>query len=289
MPTIGILQLTQHLDDAVRGFKAGLAARIPDASFVYRNADGSAALLPALARDLAGADVDLIFACSTPAAKAAVELDAPVPVVFTPVFDPVGAGLAASFARPGGRATGMAGMVPAAAKVAFMRKLLPAARTVGLLYDGNDANAVLEAANIRGAAAGVFSILDLAILRPDHLSAIDEKLIPPLDALFLPIGRAIEENFATIAYYAELAGVPIIASHPPNVTAGALGALCADHYKLGCACSGQAALILAGADPGCLPVGVAEDPDVFLSAAAARSLGLTLPAELAKIARDIYE
>lgn len=289
MHQIGILQLTQHLDDAVKGFKAGLAARGLAAEFAYRNADGNVALLPPLAQDLAGLGTDLIFACSTPAAQAAVALPADIPVVFTPVFDPVGAGLAASLARPGGKATGMAGMVPAAAKVAFIGTLLPAARTVGILYDGGDANAVLEAANFRAAAAGAFATLDFVILRPDHLSTIDEKLVPPLDVLFLPIGRAVEENFATVAYYADLAGIPIIASQPANVAVGALGALAADHYRLGRACAEQAARILAGADPGCVPVGVADDPDIFLNAAAAKSLGLTLPAELVRIAREIYE
>jgi putative ABC transport system substrate-binding protein len=284
MHHIGILQLTQHLDDAVQGFKAGLAEGGPDTAFTYLNADGNAALLPALAAELAGRGVELIFACSTPAAKAAVELAAPIPVVFTPVFDPAGAGLLTA-----GKATGMAGMVPAAAKVAFMRRLLPAARTVGVLYHDGDANAVLEADNFRVAAAGTYELINFAVSRSDHLSTFDERLAVRPDALFLPIGRVVEENFATVAYYAELAGVPVVASSPANVAAGAVGALAADHYKLGYACAGQAARILAGADPGSLPVGRADDPDVFLNAAAARSLGLTLPADLVAIAREIYE
>lgn len=284
MHHIGILQLTQHLDDAVQGFKAGLAAGGPDAAFTYLNADGNAALLPTLAAELAGRGVELIFACSTPAAKAAVELTAPIPVVFTPVFDPAGAGLLAA-----GKATGMAGMVPAAAKVAFMRRLLPAARTVGVLYHDGDANAVLEAENFRAAAAGTYELINFAVSRSDHLSTFDERLAARPDALFLPIGRVVEENFATVAYYAELAGVPVVASSPANVAAGAVGALAADHYRLGFACAGQAARILAGADPRSLPVGRADDPDVFLNAAVARSLGLALPADLVAIAREIYE
>ncbi len=284
MHHIGILQLTQHLDDAVRGFKAGMAEGGPAATFTYLNADGNAALLPALAAELAGRGVELIFACSTPAAKAAVELATPIPVVFTPVFDPAGAGLLTA-----GKATGMAGMVAAAAKVAFMRRLLPAARTVGVLYHDGDANAVLEADNFRAAAAGTYEIINFAVSRSDHLSTIDERLARRPDALFLPIGRVVEENFATVAYYAELAGVPVVASSPANVAAGAVGALAADHYKLGYACAGQAARILAGAAPGSLPVGRADIPDVFLNAAAARALGLALPEKLVRIAREVYE
>ncbi len=287
MHRIGILQLTQHLDDAVRGLKDGLAVNGPAATFVYRNADGNATLLPALAAEIAD-QVDLIFACSTPAAKAAVALPAPVPVVYTPVFDPVGAGLAASLSRPGGKATGMAGMVPAAAKVAFLRELLPAAVSVALLYDGGDANAVLEAANLR-AATRDYIFRSIVISRPDHLSTLDEKLVPRPDVLFLPIGKMVEDSFATVAYYADLAAVPVIAANPANVAAGALGALAADHYGLGYACAGQAAQILAGAAPGALPVGTVESPDVYLNAATARRFGLELPAALAARAREIYE
>jgi putative ABC transport system substrate-binding protein len=287
MHRIGILQLTQHLDDAVRGFKAGLALHGPAATFIHRNADGNVALLPGLAAELAD-QADLIFACSTPAAKAAVALPVPIPVVYTPVFDPVGAGLAASLARPGGRATGMAGMVPAAAKVAFISELVPAAVTVGLLYDGGDANAVLEAANFR-AAAEDFTVWSIILSRSDHLSILDEKLVPRPDVLFLPIGRMVEDNFATVAYYADLAAVPVVASSPANVAAGALGALVADHYRLGFACAAQAAHILAGADPGALPVGTVDSPDVYLNAATARLLGLELSTALAARAREIYE
>ncbi len=287
MHHIGILQLTQHLDDAVRGFRDGLAVNGSAATFIYRNADGNAALLPELAGELAD-QVDLIFACSAPAAKAAVALPVPVPVVYTPVFDPVGAGLAASLAKPGGKATGMAGMVPAAAKAAFLRELLPAAVSVGLLYDGGDANAVLEAAKFQ-TAAETLTVWTIIVSRPDHLSTLDEKLSPRPDVLFLPIGKLVEDNFATIAYYADLAAVPVIASSPANVAAGALGALAADHYRLGYACAGQAAQILAGADPGAMPVGTADSPDVYLNAATAKRLGLELPAALAARAREIYE
>lgn len=289
MPHIGILQLTQHLDDAVRGFQAGLAECGLTADFTYRNADGHPARLPALAAELAARGADLIFACSTPAAQAAVALPHPIPVVYTPVFDPVAAGLAATLERPGGKATGVAGMVPAAAKVALIRRLLPGARTVGLLYDATDANAALETAGFQSAAAATHETFIFALTRPDHLSTLDEQLTPRPDCLFLPIGRVVEENFATVAYYAALADLPVIASAPACVAAGALACLAADHHRLGLACARQAARILAGAQPGALPVGGPGDPDLFLNAAAARNLGLTLPPDLAAKARAIYE
>lgn len=286
---IGILQLTQNLDDAFHGFKAGLTEHGIAAEFHYLNADGALADLPQLAGKLAEQKVDLIFACSTPAAQAAVKLDADIPVVFTPVFDPVGAGLAKSMEQPGGKATGVAGMIPAAAKAAFISELLPTARTIGILYHTGDTNALLEVNNFKQAASGLFTLVDLPADKPEELSALPDKLSPELDALFLPIGRVIEENFASVAYYAEAACLPIITSHAPNVPSGALGALVANHYDLGRACAAKAAQILAGTSPGKIPVGIVENPEIQLNAFTAASLGLELPQSLLAQAKEVFE
>lgn len=286
---IGILQLTQNLDDAVHGFKAGLAEQNLAAEFHYLNADGAVGDLPQLAGKLAEQKVHLIFACSTPAAQAAVQLDRTIPVVFTPVFDPVGVSLVRTLDKPGGKATGVAGMVPAAAKAAFIRELLPAASTIGILYHTGDSNALLETANFKQAAGQLFTLVDLPVDKPEDLSALPDKMPPGLDALFLPIGRIIEENFASVAYYAEAANLPLIASHAPNVPAGALGALVANHYELGRACAAKAARILAGAKPGDIPVGLVEQPEIQLNAFVAANLGIELPPTLLSLAKEVFE
>ncbi len=289
MRPIGILQLTQHLDDAVRGFKAGLAASGAATAFEYRCADGNETLLGDLARDLESRDVALIFACSTPAAKAAKALTADIPVVFTPVFDPVGAGLVESLDWPGGKVTGMAGMVAAAAKLAFIGQLLPEAKTIAVLHYSADPNSLLEVAHFTAAAEGLYDVLLLPVEAPQNLSLLGERLTAPIDALFLPIGKIVEENFATVAYYADLAAIPVIASSGANVPAGALGALVADHYKLGLACAVQAAKILGGADPGSIAVGCLDKPDILLNSFAAGNLGIVFPPALAANAKEIFE
>ncbi|TWH49438.1 ABC transporter substrate-binding protein [Sporomusa sp. KB1] len=289
MHQIGILQLTQNLDDAVRGFKAGLAEAGLTAHFHYLNADGAVSDLPQLAEKLASQKVELIFACSTPAAQAAIQLAGTIPVVFTPVFDPVGAGLTQSMDKPGGKATGVAGMVPAAAKSDFIRELLPSAQTIGILYHTGDSNALLEVSNFNQAAGNVFTLIDLPVDRAEDLSALPDKLPSTLDALFLPIGRVIEENFASVAYYAEAANLPIITSHAPNVPSGALGALVANHYKLGLTCSVKAAQILAGTQPAAISVDIVDNPEILLNAFVAANLGIELPPALLAKAAEVFE
>lgn len=285
MVTIGILQWTQNLDDAVDGFRQGLTALGRQVHWLYRNAEGNEAAARKYAAELQAAAVNLIFACGTPAARAAKATG--LPVVFTPVFDPVGAGLVASLERPGENATGMAGMVPAEAKVAFIKELLPQVTQLGVLYHQEDDNARVEMQNFQAAATGFFTLLPLPITEAAELSRLGDRLTMEIEALFLPIGRVVEENFPTIVYYTDLRRLPVIASHGPNVAAGALGALVANHARLGQACARQAAAILDGRDPGEIPVGRATQPDILLNATAADTLGLTLPETLRQKAHEI--
>lgn len=289
MYQIGILQLTQNLDDAVHGFKQGLAELGVAAEFHYVNADGNLAKLPVLAAALKERGVDLIFACSTPAAKAAVELDGNIPVVFTPVFDPVGVRLVASLEHPGGKATGVAGMVKAAGKVAFIKRLLPDAKTIGVLYHAADNNALLETENFRLAAKSVFSLIELPIQQPTDISSLPDILPPGLDALFLPIGRIVEENFASIVYYTDAVKLPVIASHAPNVPAGALGGLVTNHRQLGIDCAAKAAQILKGTAPGTIPVGIVDKPEIQINLFAAQNLGINFSVDLLTDAKEVFE
>lgn len=286
---VGILQLTQHLDDAVHGFKETLSTLLESVSYTYRNADGNPARLPQLARELAAAGVDLIFACSTPAAMAAKELPGSTPVVFTPVFDPVGSGLVANMEHPGGKATGMSGMVPAARKVAFLQQLLPQAKRVALVYHEGDANAILEAKLFAAAAEEHLIVLPVPLSTAEAISQLASLLPPEAEVVFLPIGRVVEENFASIVYYTDQLGLPIVASHGPNVSAGAIGALVSNHNRLGGDCARKAALILTGTPAGDIPVGVVEQPDILLNRFAAEQLAIPLPAQLIAVAAELYD
>ena len=290
MIRIGILQLTQMLDDAVEGFQEGLKALNVNAEFLYRNADGQVSRLPQLAAELAAADVSLIFACTTPSALAAVALPGNIPVIYTPVFDPVGAGLAASLAQPGGKATGVSGMVSAAEKIAFIRRLLPSLAQLGILFHIHDANAQLEMKHFRQAAAEAsLRCVEIPLEKAENISSLPQLLPQGLDALFLPIGKALEDNFASIVYYTDALSLPIIASHAPNVPAGALGALVADHRQLGQACAVKAAAALAGTPAGSIPVDIVKEPHILLNAFAAINLGLELAADLQAEAREVFE
>jgi len=287
--TIGILQLTQNLDDAVQGFKYGLAEQGLATKFHYLNADGNVDQLPKLAATFAAQKVDLIFACSTPAAQAAIKLAGTIPVVFTPVFDPVSSGLVDNMSQPGGKATGVAGMVVATVKMAFIHRLLPKIRTLGILYHTDDSNSLVEVENFRKLPHPDVILMEIPIHKAEDLSNLPDLLPTGMDALFLPIGRIVEDNFPTIAYYTDTINLPIIASHAPNVSAGALGALVANHYQLGRECAVKAGEILRGTRAGTIPVDVVRTPEILLNNFTAQNLGLELPADLVAKATEVFE
>jgi putative tryptophan/tyrosine transport system substrate-binding protein len=104
----------------------------------YRFADGQLEQLPALAADLVKLGVDVIVTGSNPVVVAAMKATTTIPIVMTNVFDPVGAGLVASLARPGGNVTGVTGDTGYeiwGKRLELLKETLPNLSRVGVLWN----------------------------------------------------------------------------------------------------------------------------------------------------------
>ena len=142
---IGVLALGNPPPDSfLKALRAGLQhvgyTEDRNIRLEIRIAEGSAERLAQQAAELVAAKVDLIVAYQTPAATAAKEATRDIPVVFAATGDPLGTGLIASYARPGGNVTGTtAGAVEVAGKtVELIRELLPSARRIAVLANATD-------------------------------------------------------------------------------------------------------------------------------------------------------
>ena len=110
MPVLGILLVGNrepfdsefHAGLRDVGYKEGTNVRLE-----YRSAGGKLAALPNLAAELVSLDIDVLVASETPAVAAAKRATATIPIVMAPAGDPLGTGLVASLARPGGNVTGL--------------------------------------------------------------------------------------------------------------------------------------------------------------------------------------
>jgi putative ABC transport system substrate-binding protein len=147
MPVIGVLSAGPRLpfEPLMGAFRQGLS----EAGYVegqnlaieYRWAEGHYDRLPALAADLVGRKVDLIMAGNPPAALAAKGATSTIPIVFRHGGDPVGDGLVASLARPGGNLTGVSQLGDeglTAKRLELLSELVPQARVIALLVNPNN-------------------------------------------------------------------------------------------------------------------------------------------------------
>ena len=151
MPVIGILSLNSPGPNApnVAPFRQGFRQGLGETGWVegqnvvieFRGAEGRFDRLPALAADLVGRKVNLIVAAAIPAARAAKNATSTTPIVFTAVSDPVGDGLVASLARPGGNLTGFSLLTAdlTAKRLELLSELVPQAKLVALLVNPNNA------------------------------------------------------------------------------------------------------------------------------------------------------
>src|SRR6266567_9235919 len=120
----------------------------------YRWAEGNYGRLPALATDLVSRKVDVIVTTAIPASLAAKNATSTIPIVFTAVNDPVGDGLVASLARPGGNLTGFSHLTAELApkRLELLSELVPQARMIALLVNPNNSNAEPTIRNLQEAA-----------------------------------------------------------------------------------------------------------------------------------------
>jgi len=145
----------------------------------YRWAEGRDERFAEIAAEFIRLKVDVILTYATPSSIAAKKATAAIPIVFAAAGDPVGTGLVASLARPGGNITGLSIQQTdlASKRLEILREVLPGLRTVAILFDVGSPNTVLEMGEARAAAR----TLDLAVVTSEVQRA--EDIAPAFDAL----------------------------------------------------------------------------------------------------------
>ena len=260
----------------------------------YRFAEDHYDRLPALAADLVGRKVDLIFTdAGTPPTLAAKNATSTIPIVFVDVGDPVGIGLVASLARPGGNVTGFTNISTELMPKLFelLTELAPQTKVIALLVNSNNANAEGIIRNTQEAARA--KRVELHVLKGGTEAEID-MAFTSLDQLQAG-GLVIDpDGFLTsrreqIVALASRHAVPTVYANRQAVAAGGLISYGIDEGAVRRQAGIYAGRILKGAKPADLPV---QQPTTFKLAVnlrTARALGLTVPQLLLAIADEVIE
>jgi putative ABC transport system substrate-binding protein len=260
----------------------------------YRWADGDYDRLPALAGDLVSRKVDLIVASGGPApARAAKNATSSIPVVFTGVSDPVGTGLVASLARPGGNLTGFAIMATELMpkRLELLSELVPQARIIALLVNSNSPSASPQIRDVQAAAGAKGA--QLYVLRATTESEIDAAFasLLQMQAGILVVGADpfFESRGEQVAALAAHHMIPAIYAFREFAEAGGLisfgPSLASVRRQVGV----YAGRILNGANPADLPVQRPTTFELVINLKTARALGLTVSQSLLMRADEIIE
>jgi putative ABC transport system substrate-binding protein len=260
----------------------------------YRFAQGRFDRLPDLAAELVRLKVEIIIASPTPPAVAAKNATGTIPIVMVAVGDPVGLGLIASLARPGGNVTGTSfsiGSLASGKGLELLKEALPKVRRVAVLSNPDNPSHALAIREVQDAAPSLGAQLQLLEARePNQFGGVfaamakgrAEALLVVPDSMFILHG-------APLADLAIKNRLPSMHGVRENVEAGGL----MSYGPSIDAASRRAAFfvdkILKGAKPADLPVEQPTKFELVVNLKTAKALGLTIPQSLLQRADQVIE
>src|ERR1700730_806657 len=259
----------------------------------WRYSEGQAERWSELADELVGLKVDAIVVSTTPAALAAKKATSTIPIVITSAFDPVGAGLATSLAKPGGNVTGLGMLIPEvnAKALALLKEAVPHLSRVAVLWNtANPANALVWK-EIEATARAMDIILHSQPIRePKDLDIAfvgitqdqPDGLLILVDALLVQYRKAIVDFTAhnqlpAVSFAKEFAEMGSLMSYGPDLPE--MYRKAADYVDR----------ILTGAKPADLPMELPTKFELVINLKTAKALGLTIPPSLLARADEAIE
>ena len=269
----------------VEGLKAGLKELGledgRDVTFDIRFTEGKLNAIPVAAEALVKAGVDLIFTSQEAATLAARDATETVPIVFTLVGDPVGAGIVTRLAQPGGNLTGVSSLQTelVAKRLEVLKTLAPAVRRVWIIHYRIDLGTTpMITRALETAQRLKLDMMPRGVLDADELKRI-LKEVRREDAILAPEGSNPELTIAMLEKsLAER--VPAVFGTALWIGYGGLVSYGPDYYAQGVQAAGLVAKILRGARPQDLPVEGAEKIDLAVNLKTAEQFGLTVPRKI---------
>jgi putative tryptophan/tyrosine transport system substrate-binding protein len=294
LPTIG------YLGGTPRGqFDPAFLGRLRELGWIedrniaieYRSSGGNSERSAEIATEIVHLKVDVIVAAGTINALAAKRATSEIPIVFPVAGDPVGLGLVASLARPGGNVTGLTNQLTdlAGKRVEILREVVPRLRRLAIMvYESPLGDLELREVQM---AAGKFGLelITFKIRRTEDIALAFEALKNRADALYVANSAFLGINQMLINTTALHLRLPTMFGAPTWVAVGGLMAY-------GASFSGQLRRaaefvdkILRGTKPADIPVEQPTSFELAINLKTAKTLGLTIPPNLLAIADEVIE
>ena len=282
--TVAVSQIVEHpaLDATRQGLLDGLKAKGyeegKNLEFDYKTAQGNPAIAVQIARQFVGENPDVLVGIATPSAQALVSATRTIPVVFTAVTDPVGAKLISSMEQPGKNVTGLSDLSPVAQHVDLIKEVLPNVKSIGVVYNPGEANAVTLVDLLKESAkAKGIEVVEATALKSADVQSATQAIAAKSDIIYAPTDNTVASAIEGMIVAANQAKTPVFGGATSYVEKGAIVGLGFDYYQVGVQTADYVAAILDGQEPGKLDVKVAKGSDLVINQNAADKLGIKLP------------
>ena len=284
IPRIGILRPGSPPDSNIDGFRQGLRelgyVEGQNIFLEYRWVDREDRLLD-LARELVQLKVDVILTGSTPAAVAAKEATKTIPIVFGSASDPIGVGLVASLAHPGGNITGMSLLAPELwpKRLELIKETLPKLTRVAMLWNRNNPGMAARARETQDAAKPMgVAVQDRGAKDPGELDNVFTAITANRpDALLTLLDPFTLLHLKRIVHFTVKNRLPGMYEERRFVEAGGLMSYGPNVANLYRRAASYVDKILKGTKPADLPVQQPMQFELFINLQTAKELGVTIP------------
>lgn len=297
--TIGISQFAEHgsLDNCREGFLAGLEeegiVEGTNLTVLFDNAQADTGTASTISDNYVSKKVDLICAIATPSAMSAYNstMNTDIPVIYTAVSDPVGAGLANADGSPVGNITGTADTLAVDAQLKMIREILPDAKKIGILYTTSEANSVSTIAKYKEVAGDYgFEIVDSGINTIADVDLAAADLVTKVDCITNLTDNTVVSALQTVIAKATDAGIPVFGSEVEQVKAGCVASMGLEYFELGKQTGHMAAKVLKGeAKASEMNYEVITEPSLYINTAAADKVNLTLDDDFVASAYEKFD
>ncbi|AOJ63870.1 ABC transporter substrate-binding protein [Burkholderia ubonensis] len=293
--TVKVLSIVDHPAlDAIRdGVRAELKAEgygDDKLKWEYQSAQGNTGTAAQIARKFVGDQPDVIVAIATPAAQAVVASTKSVPVVYSGVTDPVAAQLVKGWGPAGANVTGVSDKLPLDRQVALIKRVVPKAKTVGMVYNPGEANSVVVVKELKEILAKQgMTLKEAAAPRTVDIGPAAKSLIGKVDVIYTNTDNNVVSAYEALVKVANEAKIPLVAGDTDSVKRGGIAALGINYGDLGRQTGKVVARILKGEKPGAIASETSSNLELFVNTGAAAKQGVTLSQDLVKDAKTVIK